>query len=1236
MKLIRGFVAAFVVISWSGGADNSSFAQTGDPTSVVHWKLDEITGTTAPLRVPQDYPSIQPAIDAAQSGDLILVSTGTYNQSLQITGKAITMASEFYTTDDLSFIDSTIVEGGITVGSGADGTQIIGFTIQSAVDGIRPSVPIEILNNRIRWNSDGVDYEGGGGIARGNTFEENSDDGIDLDGATAAIIEDNIIRNNGDDGIEIRLHTYSGPTLNIVIRNNIISSNGEDGIQLIDYEDLSGRDFLIEHNLIENNVMVGLGLMDKGDTIEDFRAASIPERIHLFNNSFVNNPYGVTGGDNLIALNNIFAEHTTLALKGIDGDSIVAHSMYWNNGLEYQDSNMDLSTTWFADPLLAPDFTLLPGSPAIDVGIAQYSHNDELVLDIPVVDYSGLAPDLGAYEFDFDPPAKTPAAPSGLSATAVSPSQIDLIWTDNSNDELGFRIELSLDGATGWTEIATVAVDATTYSDTALTSSTTYFYRVRAYNSGGGSDYSNVASATTQATGGETMVTFQEGAAGYTGTVDTHIKEGDPDTSFGALQSLEWDTIASDANNLPKFALIRFDNIFGSGPGQIPPGAAINSATLTYVIYDPGNPADAYEILVDWPESGAYNTFGGEPGIQADEYGPLGLSATGSSIGPHSIDVTVSLAKWSVDPLLNRGWIFLPTGSDGVDTRSSEYSVITERPKLTVVYSLPPGVTVSPISGLVTTEAGGTATFTVILNSEPTTDVTIGLSSGDPTEGTVSPTSLTFTPANWNLAQTVTVSGVNDTLVDGDVAFTIVTAAAVSTDLGYSGLNPADVSVTNTDDAAGITVVPTSGLVTTEAGGTATFTVVLDSEPTTEVTIGLSSSDTTEGTVAPASLTFTPANWNLAQMVTVSGVNDSVDDGDVAYTIVTAAAGSTDLDYSGLNSTDVSVTNTDDDAAGVTVSPTAGLVTTEAGGAAAFTVVLDIHPTADATIGLSSSDTTEGTVSPTSLTFTPADWSTLQTVTVTGVDDALVDGDIAYTILTAAAGSTDLDYSGLNSTDVSVTNTDDDAAGVTVSPTAGLVTTEAGGAAAFTVVLDIHPTADATIGLSSSDTTEGTVSPTSLTFTTANWNLAQTVTVTGADDAVVDGDVAYTIVTAAAVSTGLDYSGLNPADVSVTNTDDDTAGVTVTSINPNTARAGTSVDVRIAGSGFRSGAKVIFENGNGPAPKVSNVVVVDANIITAAFTIGKGGPKRNRQWDVRVTNPDGRTEVMLKGFTVTL
>ena len=157
------------------------------------------------------------------------------------------------------------------------------------------------------------------------------------------------------------------------------------------------------------------------------------------------------------------------------------------------------------------------------------------------------------------------------------------------------------------------------------------------------------------------------------------------------------------------------------------------------------------------------------------------------------------------------------------------------------------------------------------------------------------PASVTFTAANFSVAQTVTVTGVDDALVDGDVAYTIATTVT-SGDAIYAAINPADVSVTNTDnDAAAITVTPIDGLTTTEAGGTATFTVVLTSAPTGDVTINLSSSDPTEGTV-PASLTFTAANFSVAQTVTVTGVDDALVDGDVAYTIATTVtSGDADL-----------------------------------------------------------------------------------------------------------------------------------------------------------------------------------------------------------------------------------------------------------------------------------------------------------------------------------------------------
>src|SRR5206468_1306016 len=120
-------------------------------------------------------------------------------------------------------------------------------------------------------------------------------------------------------------------------------------------------------------------------------------------------------------------------------------------------------------------------------------------------------------------------------------------------------------------------------------------------------------------------------------------------------------------------------------------------------------------------------------------------------------------------------------------------------------------VMVSPTSGLVTTEAGGTATFTVVLTSQPTVSVTSALSSSNTSEGTVSPASLTFTSGNWNVAQTVTVTGADDSVVDGDVGYTIVSAAAASADPNYNGLDPADVAVTNLDNDGGTLSATLSG-----------------------------------------------------------------------------------------------------------------------------------------------------------------------------------------------------------------------------------------------------------------------------------------------------------------------------------------------------------------------------------------------------------------------------------------
>jgi hypothetical protein len=168
--------------------------------------------------------------------------------------------------------------------------------------------------------------------------------------------------------------------------------------------------------------------------------------------------------------------------------------------------------------------------------------------------------------------------------------------------------------------------------------------------------------------------------------------------------------------------------------------------------------------------------------------------------------------------------------------------------------------------------------------------------------------------------------------------------------------------------------------------------------------------------------------------------------------------------------------------------------------------------------------------------ITIPDGSNTGQVTVIVNDDNFVEGDETAT-LTISNPSSGIGLG--TTTNQSVTIADNDTAGITITPTTGLTTTEAGGTATFSIQLNSQPTADVTVGLTSDNTAEGTVSPTSVTFTNANWNVAQTVTATGVDDNLVDGNKTYNIVTAAATSTDPNYNGVNPTDVAVTNTDND-------------------------------------------------------------------------------------------------
>jgi hypothetical protein len=159
----------------------------------------------------------------------------------------------------------------------------------------------------------------------------------------------------------------------------------------------------------------------------------------------------------------------------------------------------------------------------------------------------------------------------------------------------------------------------------------------------------------------------------------------------------------------------------------------------------------------------------------------------------------------------------------------------------------------------------------------------------------------------------VTVTGADDSAKDGNLAYSIVTGATSSADADYDGLAVADVSVTNADDESP-NVLPIQGgsVQVAEGGASASYSLVLTSQPSANVVVTI----TPDGQLAaaPTTLTFTPANWNVPQAVTVTAIDDSADEGAHTGTISHSSA-SADADYDGIAIAQVSVGITDDDAA---------------------------------------------------------------------------------------------------------------------------------------------------------------------------------------------------------------------------------------------------------------------------------------------------------------------------------
>ena len=534
-------------------------------------------------------------------------------------------------------------------------------------------------------------------------------------------------------------------------------------------------------------------------------------------------------------------------------------------------------------------------------------------------------------------------------------------------------------------------------------------------------------------------------------------------------------------------------------------------------------------------------------------------------------------------------------------------------------------------------QAGTTVTVTITITGAGTsTAVTLD----GPDDGATFSASetLTFTDANYGTAQTVTVKAADDgNLLDESLT---LTHTATGAGTGFAGVTAALPLAVSDDDKGSIvlaqsgTPITTLGVTEQDTVNTVTYDVTLNPAPLANVTVTITVPSTptdytdaveinkTGGTFGSSqTLTFTPMNYNTAQTITVRAPDDTDHTGE-RFTLTHAAANAT-ATASGFDGStkDLAVTVTDNDTPGIALSAASLTVAEENAIPSTYTVQLATQPTADVTVtvtaptglAIDGPDVATAFTASEALTFTggsTGDWNTPQTIRVNALaDDNLANETPTITHVAANAGATASAYAGI-SKDLPVTITDNDSPTIIVATTTQPVIDEGTETYTYTVRLSNQPAHGVTVTIASGPSdgveiaTDGTFSNSAtLAFSTSNWQMPQTVTVKGLDDADLSDStgniLAHTAADATPGSNSL-FSSAPTVNLSVTVTDDDTGAIEVTQTDDTTLTPPLVVG---------EGSSVMYNLGVSEAPLGDVTITVSSN--NAAVQIHDGGSTTN-------------------------
>ncbi len=422
-----------------------------------------------------------------------------------------------------------------------------------------------------------------------------------------------------------------------------------------------------------------------------------------------------------------------------------------------------------------------------------------------------------------------------------------------------------------------------------------------------------------------------------------------------------------------------------------------------------------------------------------------------------------------------------------------------------------PQVTVSFGQAAYTVAEGGTQSVTVTLSADPERTVVIPITH-TPQDGADSPADYTVPPSvtfnTGQMSQTITFEAIQDE-VDDDGESVLLAFGILPGGVSLGTTVTTTVSITD-DDVPPVTVQFGDTTYEVVEGETVTVAVTLSADPERTVVIPIthtpqSGADSpADYSGMPESLTFNTGQ--MSQTITFTAAQDEVDDDGES---VLLGFGMTLPPAVSLGTTtQATVSITDDDAAGVTIEPTT--LSVVAGRSNEYTAALATEPTGEVTVTISGHAGTAVTLDKTTLTFTTDNWDTAQTVTVSATQNAAT---AKVTLAHTVAGA---DYGSVTAEPVVVSVVgvagQQQTIQVGVSSSTQTLTVPEGGANSYTLVLGSRPTGDVAVGVTLPTGTDLTLDKTTLTFTSTNWDTAQTVTVTAAedDDGVTDAGVTLT------------------------------------------------------------------------------------------------------------------------------